>query len=528
MVNKLFTILFLALLSLPSWAAVSAQVNRTELYNDESLLLTVTVTPNGDLSKSDISALESLFVIENRYQQSSSQTINGRRTSRVDYQFQIRPKKTGALGIPNFHVGNEQSQPILIRVLDASQRKDFLEEDAAVFSATLSSTSPYIDQPIYLTLEFAYKIQIQNGSIDGVTLDGFDVTLLDEKQTQENRNGQTYNVYRRVIELVPKKAGLFTIPDLNFSAEYPNNQLGRFVRFARKAQVPAIEVKSIPAEFPANEYWLPLKNLTVQDNLPNVITTNQNEHLNWNLTLTAEGLSASRLPDVLQKVENSLSTDIKLYKNAPKITQNQRIESAALSFITPGPIDVSEIKIPWWNVQTDTLEWAVISAKKVTVSPASVLQAQTNSSTEAASEYVNAQSETGPSPLWKWVSLMTALGWLLTGLAWFYLDKKSNESRSKKTKEIIKSTRKKSVGLKPLYQDYLNLGINTQELNVFLDPSELKRLKELETYLFRGSETRPEESEIRSLIQKLKNCRDKKKEESSSNDFSLLPTLGKT
>ncbi|MFT5008575.1 MAG: hypothetical protein ACI868_001270, partial [Granulosicoccus sp.] len=59
-------------------AAISAQVDRTELYNDESLVLTVTVSPVAELNSTDLAALASLFSIDQRAQQQSSQNINGR------------------------------------------------------------------------------------------------------------------------------------------------------------------------------------------------------------------------------------------------------------------------------------------------------------------------------------------------------------------------------------------------------------------------------------------------------------------
>ncbi|MDO7645033.1 MAG: BatD family protein, partial [Reinekea forsetii] len=125
-------------------AAVSAQVDRTELYNDESLVLTVTVSPAAELNSTDLAALASLFSIEQRVQQQSSQNINGRARSRVDYQFRLSSKARGVVAIPSIRAGDEQSEPIFVTVLDARQRGDSLAEDAVQFTGRLSNNRPYV------------------------------------------------------------------------------------------------------------------------------------------------------------------------------------------------------------------------------------------------------------------------------------------------------------------------------------------------------------------------------------------------
>ena len=407
-------------------AAVTAQVDRNELYNDESLVLTVSVSPAGQLNQADLAALESLFSIEQRAQQQSRKTVNGRASSSVDYQFRLSAKASGVFGIPSFRVGSEQSEPLFISVLDARQRPDNLPDDAILFSGRLSNNQPYVDQPFEIVLEFAYNIQVK-GDIEAIDLDGFSSRLVSEENTTTSRNGQSYNLYRRVVELTAKNPGAVKLPTILFKGQYADAAQGRNVRFTRTADIAAIEVRAIPASFPAGAYWLPATNLSLSDNLDTRQPIEQDSHLDWQVSLQTQGLAASRLPDPLAALSKALDSHVRLYRNEPTFTDNLRLDSAALTIDMAGEYRIPAIAVPWWNTVSDTLEWAELPERSIRVLAPTRSSAQAANlalATEPLSDVGLASSlssETLSTGLdyWFYSTVFAGLGWLLTlGLWW--------------------------------------------------------------------------------------------------------------
>ncbi len=521
MVRQFLLMFALLLTAVHGAAQVTATVNRTELYDDESLLLTVSVSPIGELNQRDLDALASLFTIEQSFRQESRQSINGKTTTKVDFQFRLTPKQSGTLGIPNFRVNGEQSQPMFITVLESTKRVDDLAEDAVIFTATLSSQEPYIDQPITLTLELDYKIQFRDAKIADVPMDDFDTALLAENQTTKTLNGQTYNVYLRTYQLTPKKPGLYRLPDFRFTAEYPNQKQGRFIRFTRKAETPALTVRDIPADFPAGAYWLPLSDLTLTDNLSTRIESEQNEHIDWQVTMTAQGLPANRLPDVLKGLENSLPDDVKLYRNAPKITETQRLDSAALSFLQPGTKTLPSLRVPWWNTRTDSLEWATLPGKTFVINANP--QAQSSLPEPAPliqPTPVQEDAQVAPLPkqpaefnVWQWLTIGSMLGWLLSSVIFIVMWRRWQRQLNAKEDSVNPPAKRHAepVTAGQCYQAYLRL-LRTQRLDddaltARLADDEIKLLQQLESSLFYNQSATPDITAIQKILKKLEKPR---------------------
>jgi hypothetical protein len=419
-------------------AAISAQVDRTELYNDESLVLTVTVSPVAELNSTDLAALASLFSIDQRAQQQSSQNINGRALSRVDYQFRLSSKASGVIGIPSIRAGNEQSEPIFITVLDARQRGDSLAEDAVQFSGRLSNNRPYVDQPFEIVLEFAYKIQVK-GAIETIDLDSFETRLVKEENTSTTLNGQTYNLYRQVLELTPKNPGAVKIPTIVFIGEYPDSAQGRYVRFSRTIDLDPIEIRAIPASFPSDAYWLPATSLSLTDNLDTSQPIDQNSHLDWQISTQTQGLAASRLPDPLATISASLDSRLRLYRNEATFSDSQRLDSAALTIDTPGTYRIPAIRIPWWNTNTDTLAWAELPERTIRVVATTQVSPKGTGQAPGAEPLLSpvtrstGQPQLAPSApsYWLYATLLAGLGWLLTLGLWWHQVRTVTTARSK-------------------------------------------------------------------------------------------------
>ena len=524
----LFIILLLA--SVSTWASVTARVDRTELYNDETLVLNVTVSPISKLDDADITALKTLFDIIRTDRSESHQIINGRTSSQIDYQFRLQPKRIGNLAIPNFHSGNEQSQPIFISVLDASKRKDGLADDAVTLSATLDNASPYIDQPVYLTVEIAAKINFQGGQLSSIEAPEFDIETVDDQQFQRNSGSQTSNVYRYVYKLTAKQPGLFQLPSVRFTAQYPNRQLGRYMPVSRSAKIEAIEVKPMPASFPAGAYWLPAKKLALADNLKTPLQVPANEHLEWQVTATTAGLDARRLPDLLAAVENQLPGSIKAYKNNPSFTDNQRTDSVALVFTQPGNVTLPEVRIPWWNLTTDTLEWATLPARQVQViasanstatdaAPRPQLQTSTAAPTQSLAATIASPQAT--NRLWQFTTALFAILWLAT-LGYMLYRLRGSTQPTAKARPTVTSGRKAVVNIdqpKAVYQRVIEL-LTPGNQRAALPKAEAAVLLQLEQALFQDGDL-PSQNQLKALLKAAEKLARQRTDAAQDGDFVL-------
>ena len=524
-------------------AAVTAQVDRTELYNDESLVLTVSVSPAGELNQADIAALASLFSIDQRAQQQSRKIVNGSASSSVDYQFRLSAKASGGIGIPSFRVGSEQSEPLFITVLDARQRPNNLPDDAILFSGRLSNSRPYVDQPFEVILEFAYKIQVK-GAIEAIDLDGFSSRLLNEENTTTTRNGQSYNLYRQVVELTAKNPGAVKIPNILFKGEYADSAQGRYVRFSRSADIEPIEIRAIPSSFPAGAYWLPATNLSLSDNLDTRQPIEQNSHLDWQVSLQTQGLAASRLPDPLAALSNALDSRVRLYRNEPTFTDNLRVDSAALTVDTPGEFRIPAIRVPWWNTVSDTLEWAELPERSINVLAPTTTNAETANPALAAEPLAanslapTRGSETLPtgSNYWLYSTVFAGLGWLFTlGLWWRQARLPGNPSGTAvpkpKTADAVNWTRAlvfaKAGDQAALYDCLIKLTRTGSEplavVKTRLNSATRQCLEDLERSLFSDQASPPSAAAMTALVQALRTVAEQSASVSQPDALRLYP-----
>lgn len=506
---RLLPALFFMLMMTTAQAEVIAITDSPRLYEDERLTLTVRVSPVAELDPNDVEALEQLFTIEQRYRQERRQNVNGQNTSFVDYQFRLSPKQRGELTIPSFQVNGQSSDPIRIEVLNTALRPDGLAEDAVIFSAELSQPTAYVDQSIRLTLSLAYNIQFRNGEVSAFDPEGFDVVLIDENRSTTQINGSTYNLYTRVIELTPQRPGLFTLPAVRFSAEYPNRTLGRYQRFSRSTDAINLQINAIPETYPDGAYWLPAQSLSLTGNLETQVTLERADHLDWQLQLQVRGLPAEKLPPIIEQIQDQLPKQIRLYRNPADIDNQTRRESLAVSFTEPGTYTLPAIQIPWWNLQTDSLAYAELPATTIEVlastkpeSP-STLTPEDSRADRALPEPANvpAEAQLSPSSIWPLLTLLAGSGWLGTLILWW--------------RSSIRQKPEPAQALNAHQNDWLDsretpsgwyqmlLKVKRQATPSTLTEDDEALLRQLEAYVLFGKGTAPDKKAVQAAFKRL-------------------------
>ena len=435
--------------------SATASVDRNHLSMDETLRLTIKIDDTGTYSTPTLKVLEQDFDVLGSNQSSRHSIINGKSSSVTEWTFTLSPKHEGKLLIPSIKINDAKTAPISITVNKRTPlHKGQLEP---VFIETdISHKQAYIDQQIIFTLRIFHSVQLES-----LNLSDFEVETARSKKVGQNSfvrtiNGVQHRVHEITYAIFPEKTGPLTIPSQTFTASpalsrrsYQSNNTSLIRRSTDNL---IINIKEKPQSF-AKLTWLPSKNFTLSEswsNNPEKIHVG--ESLTRTITQQAEGLMASQLPPI----NFSSPKGAKLYPDqaetsnseTPSGINGQRIDSTALIATTVGEITLPVIKVPWWNTETNRLEVAHIAEKTIIVLPATDQEKVTNGaafdnrSTTVTQPQIITIKES--NPFWMWLSLILALLWLITLLAYVRLSRKNDNPSKQKTNELSINTEKQA------------------------------------------------------------------------------------
>lgn len=420
--TRLLILLCLCLLSPLAQATLEASVERTRLVEGESLELTLETPRVGRLSELDLSPLEAHFEVHGTRQLSLVSQINGRTSPVTRWVVSITPLRTGYVVIPPLHLGEVSSQPISLHVLSADQAAtDRGARLAPVFiDSEVDTETPYVQAQVLLTLRIYHSVSL----FDDSTLSGLDIpdarveSLGAPRNFERLINGVRHGVIEVRYAIFPQHSGELDIPSQLFSATalQPGGNGRSGARSGRLVQVRSpnitLQVRPIPADYPAGAPWLPARSLTLtQTWQPDPgIDLFSGEPLTRTLSLTAEGLNASQLP-ALQSLTGDPVQDRQLrqYADQPHLQtelsdngiRGSRHDSAALVALQEGTWTLPALEVPWWNTEADRLETASLDSVVL------------NISRDADFASVNtpaAFAQTAPALLWPWQVASALLG----------------------------------------------------------------------------------------------------------------------
>jgi len=190
----------------------------------------------------------------------------------------------------------------------------------------------------------------------------------------------------------------------------------------------SLQVKAIPAQWPADTPWLPAEHLALSERWsadPDQIKAG--ESITRTVTVHVKGVHSSQIAPLAPLT----LAQVKSYNDLPE-TQDKldpdgqlsgtRRESTALLFTTAGQYRLPQITVTWFNVNTQSLETCSLPERTLQVgaSPDSVLPGhQPRQETAAALAPTRHAAETGGLQLWKWGCALLVTGWLTTLLLWW-------------------------------------------------------------------------------------------------------------
>lgn len=383
---SLFLGLLLASHNSVAFARVTAEVDRSEIAMGETLRLTLRGDAGERPDSIDIDALRTDFEILQRSSSTSARVIGGEQSVTRTLEIELSPLREGIATIPAFEAGGRRTTPIAIKV--NKQPEQQLEGELVYFDAKVDSTEVYVQAQVILTITLQQAINLDNRAISELDIPDAYQEPLEQRNFQRRAAGRLWQVTELRYAVFPQKSGALEIPAIAFSGRelLPGRsllgaRLGR--RVSIKSEPISITVKPAPADFPG-DIWLPAKSLDFSgtwSSPPGQLTVG--DSTTRTLTISAEGLQGSQLPPVNSFGGTSGPDGLRFYPDQETIDQREisnglqgfRNQSEALVTSTAGSWSLPELVIPWWNTETDSLEYATLPAEQVVVTAAGIASA---------------------------------------------------------------------------------------------------------------------------------------------------------
>lgn len=377
--TALFTLLVLLLCQTGLAQAetnVRATVDRSQVSSEETFTLSLTADSILFSGEPDVNALEKDFHIINRQQSSRTNIINGKVNSSRQWDYTLVPKREGTLTIPALPMGKYKTRPITITVSKAAKAQQAGNESMYMESDVTPRTA-YVQQELQYTVKIFTSVNILDASLDAPEVDNAVVEAAGEERYQSLINGRYFQVIERRYSIYPQTSGNLTIPALTLQARvegYRPSMLdpGRLV--VKRSSEHRIKILPPPAEF-KGEVWLPAKEISLEESWSkNPDTLKVGDSITRTISIKADGLLGSQLPALpLTDLKNA-----KLYPDQAKIEKGDdqsnwtgiRSESLAIIPTRAGEFVLPEVRIAWWNTDSDRAEFAVLPERKFTVTPA--------------------------------------------------------------------------------------------------------------------------------------------------------------
>lgn len=401
--SKLLCTLFSVLLTLFTSAQaqeVEISLDRNEVARGETLTLTIRIYDQRQGMQLDLTPLTSQFDVLGTRTSSQIRSVNGQVEAWTDYIVTLFPLEEGTLTIPELNINGQLTTPIDVAVTNEGPRSNQSNEELYLEIET-NKESVYVQEQLLFTVRLYYTINgIRNPQFTELEMEDSVIQLIGSPNQYEKLiDGMRYGVYEKRYVIFPQRSGPLEIPDILFRGEVTDGSSNFVFRNLNTRRVTAfiegitIDVKERPVAAQNLNFWLPVSNLTLQENWSTDINDLRvGDSVVRTVTMKAEGLDGAVLPPFSPTEIDGLN----LYPDPPEIERTfvdgaivgTRIETTSMVPVDGGEIVIPEVSIPWWNIDTDQLEATVIPATRINVAnvDGTVPSEQTVASTENLEE----------------------------------------------------------------------------------------------------------------------------------------------
>ena len=359
---------------------LEVSVDRAELARGETLTYTIRIYEQRQGMQLDLTPLTEDFDVLGTRTSSQVRSINGQVESWTDYIVTLFPLTEGELTIPPIEINNLQTEPILISVVNEGPRSN-QDNDELFLEIEVNKEALYVQEQLLFTVKLYYTINgIRNPQFTELEMEDTVIQLIGSpNQYEQIIEGVRYGVYEKRYVIFPQRSGPLEIPDILFRGEVTDGSSNFVFRNLNTRRVTAfiegitISVNERPVDAQEFDNWLPVTNLSINEEWSTDLENLRvGDSITRTITLTADGLDGAVLPPFSPETLDGIN----VYQDPASIERTYvdgsivgtRVESSTLVPVIAGTIEIPEIVIPWWDVSSDELKEAVITAKSIQVS----------------------------------------------------------------------------------------------------------------------------------------------------------------
>jgi hypothetical protein len=363
-------------------AQLSATVDRNQIALDETLNMTISKDGSSAISPADLQPLAKDFKILGRSQSSNTQIVNGSMSSSSTLNLVLAPKRAGVLEIPSLLIDKEKTAPLTVKVVTQAQPQTRADNAPLYLETEVSERTVFVQAQVIFTLRIFWAVEASINEPADPQLKEALLERLNDATYNKVIDGRSYKVFERKYAIFPQQSGVLEIPQIVVQASVPDRQGHRgnlYDFFGNRGQEvklrsesATVTVREKPPAYPAGAEWLPTDKLSIVEEWsrePGELRVGESATIT--ITMAAQGLLGAQLPPVAL-----LDTEgVKLYQGKAEV-QNLttaegitgiRKESIALIPIRAGSVVLPEIRMPWWNIKKQQVEYAVVPARQLVV-----------------------------------------------------------------------------------------------------------------------------------------------------------------
>ena len=377
--RKLLAVCFLFLGSVTAAQEVQVSVDRNEVARGETLIFTIRVYDQRQGMQLDLTPLTEDFDVLGTRTSSQIRSINGVVDSWTDYIVTLFPLNEGELLIPSLQINDTVTNPIIVTVINAGPRSNQSSEELFL-EIEVNKETIYVQEQLLFTVRLYYTINgIRNPQFTELEMPNTVIQLIGSPNQYEKLiDGNRYGVYEKRYVIFPQRSGALEIPDILFRGEVTDGSSNFVFRNLNTRRVTAfiegitIDVQERPAAVRNSDWWLPVSKLTLEESWNvDISTLRVGDTAVRTVTMVADGLDGAVLPPFSAfELEG-----VNVYPDPADIQRTfvegaivgTRVESTTIVPTASGTVQIPQILVPWWNINSNQLEAAIVPATRLVI-----------------------------------------------------------------------------------------------------------------------------------------------------------------
>lgn len=355
-------------------AEATATVNRHNMPLGDVLTLTINLDEQPPVPP-DFSPLEREFRIIDTHRILITEHRNGEQYRRTRWSIQMRPRKPGQLTIPRLRLGHSFSQPLMITVDDqgpivagSSGTKLFIDDQ-------ISRDQVYVNSQILYTARLFYQGVLPDDTYlsPPKAPDSRIERLAPPANYETEYRNDNYRVREVRYAIFPRQEGTLLLDGVRLmkAGDAVLNRVGLEPRNYDVEVYP-------PAHTSSRNIWIPAHNVSLTETWNPPARMELGDHFIRHITLTAEGVSASQLPELVFEQGEGAFMEVQNVQldetETPHGITATRTETIRVELTHNGDVTLPPIDINWWNIDRDRAGNASLPARELLVGPVELVK----------------------------------------------------------------------------------------------------------------------------------------------------------